>query len=183
MLLRNLIFLGLPCALQIDCVVGGLKARLCIIADRWQRTLRGLELSMFIVRIWRRMRYLCLRIGGCGLCCGHCPPAVQYMDKTFVKNFGMRPVYQRGLEIWTEQIIQPPATGKLLERLFLIQIEKERAGSAIDQQVMRGVTNMMIELGKPVYTQYLERPVLDSSRAYFQCVLVCSVEVVVCTDS
>jgi hypothetical protein len=138
---------------------------------------------MFIVRIWRRMRYLCLRIGGCGLCCGHCPPAVQYMDKTFVKNFGMRPVYQRGLEIWTEQIIQPPATGKLLERLFLIQIEKERAGSAIDQQVMRGVTNMMIELGKPVYTQYLERPVLDSSRAYFQCVLVCSVEVVVCTDS
>jgi hypothetical protein len=99
------------------------------------------------------------------------------MDRTFVKNFQMKPVYQRGMEIWTAEIIQPPATGKLLERLYLEQIEKERAGIVIDQQVMREVTKMMCELGKPVYVQYLERPVLESSRAYFQCVSVpCSKE-------
>ena len=47
---------------------------------------------------------------------------VQYMDKTYVKNFQRKPAYQRGMEIWTEEIIQTEEVGGLLRKLFLEQV-------------------------------------------------------------
>ena len=46
---------------------------------------------------------------------------VQYMDKTFVKNFNKVPAYQRGMEIWTEEIVRDPDVGLYLQQLFLGQ--------------------------------------------------------------
>lgn len=49
------------------------------------------------------------------------------MDRTFVKNFDRTPVYQRGMEIWTEEIIRKGEVGHHLRRLFLEQARPCRA--------------------------------------------------------
>jgi hypothetical protein len=90
------------------------------------------------------------------------------MDKTYVKNFNRVPSYQRGMEIWTEEIVRTDV-GDQLKKLFLEQVAKERAGDTIDRSVLLNFSKMMTELGKQVYALELEAPFLDASRQYFEC--------------
>jgi len=46
---------------------------------------------------------------------------MQYMDRTFVKNFHRTPVYARGMEIWTEEVIRNNDVGDRLLSIFLEQ--------------------------------------------------------------
>ena len=56
---------------------------------------------------------------------------MQYMDRTFVKNFDRTPVYQRGMEIWTEEIIRRGEVGDHLRRLFLEQVRLSSCSAAL----------------------------------------------------
>lgn len=94
--------------------------------------------------------------------------SVQYMDRTFVKNYKRVPAYQRGMEIWTEEVIQPALGSQLLD-LFLGEVAAERSGDTIDRAVLHSFTSMMTELGKHVYVNELEKPFLAQSKVYFEC--------------
>eukprot|EP00892_Ulva_mutabilis_P012682 jgi/Ulvmu1/9787/UM056_0027.1 len=92
---------------------------------------------------------------------------LMYMDRTFVKNFNRTPVYARGMEIWTEEVIRNDDVGVRLLSIFLEQVDAERNGDVIIRGTLEDVTKMMLELGKAVYIQELEAPFLKRSKDFF----------------
>lgn len=93
---------------------------------------------------------------------------VQYMDRTFVKHVHKTPVFDRGLQIWTAEIIHHKEIGPRLKGLLLELVAKERAGEVIDRLVFRSVTKMLLELGTNVYIVDFEMPFLEESTQYFK---------------
>jgi hypothetical protein len=97
---------------------------------------------------------------------------VQYMDRTYVRQFNRTAVYERGMEIWTEEVVRTTSVGGQLLRIFLENVAADRSGEPVARGTLQDVTKMMLELGRCVYVEELETPFLAESKAFFQYVLV-----------
>jgi cullin 3 len=91
------------------------------------------------------------------------------MDRTFVKHVNKTPVFDRGLQIWTAEVVRHKEIGPRLRGLCLELVAKERGGEVVDRLAFRGVTKMLLELGTSVYISDFETPFLEESTQYFKC--------------
>lgn len=99
----------------------------------------------------------------------HPRPLAQYMDRTYVHQLKKTTVYDRGMQLWTAEIVRHARIGPLLRGLLLDEVARERAGEAVNRGVLRSVTKMLLELGTDVYLADFEAPFLEASTQYFRC--------------
>jgi len=92
---------------------------------------------------------------------------LMYMDRTYVKQNSKKPVYEMGLAIFCQNCTRAPRVKVRLRELLLDLIKKERDGEKIDRDLVRSVTQMLVDMGKTVFTEDFERPFLESSQAYY----------------
>ena len=92
---------------------------------------------------------------------------LMYMDRTYVKQNQKRPVYEMGLAIFCQYCTRAPRVKERLRDLLLDLIRKERDGEKIDRDLVRSVTQMLMDMGKTVFAEDFERPFLDSSQEYY----------------
>jgi len=92
---------------------------------------------------------------------------LMYMDRTFVKQNQKKPVYEMGLAIFCQNCTRAARVKVRLRDLLLDLIKKERDGEKIDRDLVRSVTQMMLDMGKTVFTEDFERPFLESSQLYY----------------
>jgi cullin 3 len=93
---------------------------------------------------------------------------LMYMDRTYVKQNSKKPVYEMGLAIFCQYCTRAPRVKERLQELLLDLIKKERDGEKIDRDLVRSVTQMLLDMGKTVFTEDFERPFLESSHNYYQ---------------
>jgi cullin 3 len=93
---------------------------------------------------------------------------LMYMDRTYVKQNQKRPVYEMGLAIFCQCCTRAPRVKERLQNLLLDLIKKERDGEKIDRDLVRSVTQMLLDMGKAVFTEDFEQPFLTSSDQYYQ---------------
>jgi cullin 3 len=96
---------------------------------------------------------------------------VMYLDRTYVGQHKLLPVYETGLLIFRNVILNHSILQKKLQTLLLTKIENERNGELIDQTIMKGVLNMLVELGvqgDKVYEREFETSFLTETKLYYQ---------------
>ena len=93
---------------------------------------------------------------------------LMYMDRTYVKQNQKRQVYEMGLAIFCQCCTRAPRVKERLQNLLLDLIKKERDGEKIDRDLVRSVTQMLLDMGKAVFTEDFEQPFLTSSDQYYQ---------------
>ncbi|KNC48379.1 uncharacterized protein AMSG_11828 [Thecamonas trahens ATCC 50062] len=94
-----------------------------------------------------------------------------YMDRAYVENKGIKPVYQLGLQLFCTTVIQHPRVEARLSAALLDIITAEREGQIVDRELVKRMTEMYVALGEDslsVYKQYFETPFLLQSREYYQ---------------
>ena len=79
-----------------------------------------------------------------------------------------RQVYEMGLAIFCQCCTRAPRVKERLQNLLLDLIKKERDGEKIDRDLVRSVTQMLLDMGKAVFTEDFEQPFLTSSDQYYQ---------------
>jgi len=90
-----------------------------------------------------------------------------YMDRTWVKQHDKAPTHELGLQLWKEGIVREPRIAARLTATMLDMVERERGGEAIDQGLMRAVTQMLSDLGGGVYADDFERAFLAASASFY----------------
>jgi cullin 3 len=95
---------------------------------------------------------------------------VMYMDRTYVSQHKLLPVYETGLLIFKNIILNHSFLQTKLQTLLLTNIENERNGQLIDHPTMKGVLNMLVELsinGDKVYETEFETNFLTQTKLYY----------------
>lgn len=95
----------------------------------------------------------------------------QYLDRFYVKMEKVLPLYDKGLEAFKINVFEP--IKKALRRGILIEINKSREGELVDENMLKAVIEIFIEIGrkkkKPVvYDEDFEPEYLRDAEQYFQ---------------
>jgi len=93
---------------------------------------------------------------------------LMYMDRTFVQQQQRIPVYQLGLELWRDHVVRNKQILERLQSILLGQVYKERTGEKIDHALFRLVTQMLMDLGLPVYVEDFEIAFLTASAEFYR---------------
>jgi cullin 3 len=96
---------------------------------------------------------------------------VMYMDRTYVVQHKLTPVYEKGLSIFRETIIYNTLVRNNLQQLLLTNILNERNGELIDVPTMKGILYMFLELSignEKVYETEFERNFLTQTESYYR---------------
>ena len=72
---------------------------------------------------------------------------VMYMDKTLILHQKLVPVFTKGVSIFRNRVIYDATIREKVHRSLLDNILAERNGEIIDTETIKGVLNMLIELG------------------------------------
>lgn len=96
---------------------------------------------------------------------------VMYMDRTYVSQRKLVPVYETGLVYFRTIILNNSIIKNKLQSILLTNIENERNGELIDITTMKGILHMFVELsinGEKVYENEFENIFLSQTRLYYQ---------------
>ena len=76
---------------------------------------------------------------------------LMYMDRTYVATNKKTAVYERGLQIFRDEVCHNPRIKDRLRNMMLGLVARERQGEMIDRSLLKTVTSMLVELGRDVY--------------------------------
>ena len=96
---------------------------------------------------------------------------VMYMDKTYILHQKVVPVYCKGVSSFRECVIYHPIIREKMRRQLLDNVLAERNGEIIDTETIKGVLNMLIELGidgERVYETEFEELFLSASKSFYR---------------
>jgi len=93
---------------------------------------------------------------------------LMYMDRTYVSQQKKIPVYDRGLQIFRDEVCRNARIKDRLLQMLLDMIQRERHGEMIERGLLRTITSMLVELGRDVYTRDFEAPFLQASSTFYQ---------------
>ncbi|KHN76775.1 Cullin-3 [Toxocara canis] len=96
---------------------------------------------------------------------------LMYMDRVYVQQQNVEPVYSLGLAIFREQIIHYGSVGDTLRNILLKMIAAERGGEIIDKMGVKNACSMLVALGidsREVYENEFETPFLRVSAEYYR---------------
>lgn len=95
---------------------------------------------------------------------------LMYMDRVYVVHNNVSPVYDLGLELFRENIVRSPKIKDRLIKFMSNMIQKERQGEVIDRNLLKHITQMLVDLGinsRSVYDELFERHFLQSSSQFY----------------
>lgn len=93
---------------------------------------------------------------------------LMYMDRTYVVSQKKVPVYERGLQIFRDEVCRNPVIKERLLRMLLDLIHRERLGEMVPRGDIKTITGMLVELGRDVYSVDFEQPFLAASATFYQ---------------
>ena len=93
---------------------------------------------------------------------------LMYMDRTYVVTQKKTPVYDRGLQIFRDEVCRNPRIKDRLLNMLLSLIQRERQGEMIPRSLMKTISGMFVELGRDVYSRDFEMPFLQASSTFYQ---------------
>ncbi|GAM23440.1 hypothetical protein SAMD00019534_066150 [Acytostelium subglobosum LB1] len=95
-----------------------------------------------------------------------------YLNMTYVPKAKLTPLYDMGLDLFRELVVNAPTIQFRLVKTLLAVIHKERDGEIIDQSSLKDVVNMLLEVSashhSKVYESVFETPFIEASTNYFQ---------------
>jgi len=95
---------------------------------------------------------------------------LMYMDRVYVGQVGVLPVYDLGLVIFQCNVARNPIIKERLLRTLLDLIHKERTGELINRSLVKSITQMLVDLGvnnRQVYEEDFETPFLEATREFY----------------
>ncbi|VDK76385.1 unnamed protein product [Litomosoides sigmodontis] len=96
---------------------------------------------------------------------------LMYMDRVYVQQQNVDPVYNLGLILFRDEIIRYGTLGDTLRNILLKMIAAERGGEIIDRIGVKNACNMLVALGvdsRRVYEEEFEEPFLRVSAEYYR---------------
>lgn len=93
---------------------------------------------------------------------------LMYMDRTYVAAQKKTPVYERGLQIFRDEVCRNARIKDRLLHMLLDLVQRERTGEMIERGLLKTITSMLVELGRDVYARDFESPFLSASATFYQ---------------
>jgi len=93
---------------------------------------------------------------------------LMYMDRTYVAAQKKTPVYERGLQIFRDEVTRNPRIKDRLQHMLLDLVQRERMGEMIERGLLKTITSMLVELGRDVYVRDFEATFLQTSATFYQ---------------
>uniref|UniRef100_A0A915Q496 Cullin family profile domain-containing protein n=1 Tax=Setaria digitata TaxID=48799 RepID=A0A915Q496_9BILA len=96
---------------------------------------------------------------------------LMYMDRVYVQQQNVDPVYNLGLILFRDEIIRYGTLGDTLRNILLKMIAAERGGEIINRIGVKNACNMLVALGvdsRRVYEEEFEEPFLRVSAEYYR---------------
>ena len=93
---------------------------------------------------------------------------LMYMDRTYVASQKKTPVYERGLQIFRDEVCRNARIKDRLLHMLLDLVQRERTGEMIERGLLKTITSMLVELGRDVYARDFESPFLSASATFYQ---------------
>lgn len=96
---------------------------------------------------------------------------LMYMDRIHVQQYNVDNVYNVGLNLFRDHVINHPNIRDHLRQTLLTQVSKERCGECIEAQRIKNVCQMLVLLGidrRTVYEEIFEIPFLEQSAEYYR---------------
>uniref|UniRef100_A0A914UJM3 Cullin N-terminal domain-containing protein n=1 Tax=Plectus sambesii TaxID=2011161 RepID=A0A914UJM3_9BILA len=96
---------------------------------------------------------------------------LMYMDRVYVQQQSVDPVYHLGLNIFRDEIIRYGSLGEHLRSTLLQMIAAERRGEVINRMGVKNACQMLMALGvesRTVYEEDFENPFLQESAEFFR---------------
>jgi cullin 3 len=90
-----------------------------------------------------------------------------YMDRTYVVQHDKLPTHELGLQLWKDGVVREPSIAARLTATLLGMVERERGGEAVDQGLIRAMTQMLSDLGGGVYADDFECAFLAASASFY----------------
>ena len=90
------------------------------------------------------------------------------MDRTYVANQKKTPVYERGLQIFRDEVCRNDRIKGRLRNILLDMVARERRSELVPRSMLKTITSMLVELGRDVYTRDFEQPFLSASSTFYQ---------------
>jgi hypothetical protein len=87
---------------------------------------------------------------------------------SYVASQKKTPVYERGLQIFRDEVCRNPRVKDRLLSMLLDLIKRERNGEMIERSLLKTVTSMLVELGRDVYARDFEANFLNDSSRFYQ---------------
>lgn len=89
-----------------------------------------------------------------------------YLDRTYVHNLSTnKSLYEMGLQLFRARLSACPEFELKLVDALLALIDADRAGEAVDSELIRNCLQMIISL--TVYVQLFEKPFLERAETFF----------------
>ncbi|MFH4981104.1 hypothetical protein AB6A40_007813 [Gnathostoma spinigerum] len=93
---------------------------------------------------------------------------LMYMDRVYVQQYRVEPVYHLGLAIFRDEVIRYGTLGDTLRNILLKMIAVERRGEVINKIAVKNACSMLVALGPSVYETEFEKPFLRESAEYYR---------------
>lgn len=96
---------------------------------------------------------------------------LMYMDRVYVQNFNVEPVYNLGLILFRDTVVRYPQIKDHLRQTLLEMVHKERRGELTDRSAIKNACQMLMTLGiesRNVYYEDFEDPFLQQSAEFYR---------------
>lgn len=96
---------------------------------------------------------------------------LMYMDRIYVQQCSVDNVYNVGLNLFRDHVINHPHIKDHLRNTLLAQVQAERDGEYIEAHWIKNVCQMLIDLGidrRTVYEEIYEQPFLERSAEFYR---------------
>lgn len=93
---------------------------------------------------------------------------LMYMDRTYVMQQHKVPVFQLGLDLWRDQVIRQQQIHQRLSNILSDMVARERGGEIVDKALLRSITQMLMDLGKPTYEADFEQAFLSDAAEFYK---------------
>lgn len=96
---------------------------------------------------------------------------LMYMDRIYVTQCGVDNVYNVGLNLFRDHVINHPSIRDHLRHTLLTQVTMERRGEYIESHWIKNVCQMLVQLGvekRAVYEEIFEVPFLEQSAEFYR---------------
>lgn len=96
---------------------------------------------------------------------------LMYMDRVFVQQAGVDPVYNLGLILFRDEVIRYGRIREHLQNVLLDSIARDRAGEVTNRMAMKNACAMLMALGvdsRVVYEDDFEKAFLHQSAEFYQ---------------
>ncbi|KAL4421065.1 hypothetical protein ABPG77_001360 [Micractinium sp. CCAP 211/92] len=93
---------------------------------------------------------------------------LMYMDRIYVKQQNKATVHQLGLDLWRDVVVRNRRIRERLLGMLLDMVQRERQGDIVDKGLFRAMSQMLVDLGQPVYCEDFEVPFLERTAEFYR---------------